>query len=109
MKLLTKAIEKRFAKMGKQSNEADPIVIFKLFDPCGRWAYYATEYNPKTRDIYGYCISGLGRDCDEWGYANLTEIESVKNKFRLHMERDRYFKEMPISKCLSEIYNENDT
>ena len=86
--------------MGNQSNEADPIVILKLFDPCGRWTYYVTEYKPKTKEIYGYCISGLGSDCDEWGYADLNEIEKVVNVLGLHMERDRYFNEMPISKIL---------
>jgi len=35
MKLLTKALEKRFAEVGSQEEVKDPIIIAKFFDPTG--------------------------------------------------------------------------
>lgn len=49
MKLMTKAIEARFAKVGRQEKVADPIIIAKFFSPVGRATWYATEYDPKER------------------------------------------------------------
>lgn len=52
MKLLTKAIEAKIPKIGSQGG--DPRVYVKFFDPCGRYTYYATEYNPEERLLYGF-------------------------------------------------------
>lgn len=52
---------------------------------------FATEYEPEDRVLYGFCVSPLGPDCDEWGYTSLDEIEATKNRFGLYMERDKYF------------------
>ncbi len=35
MKLLTKQLEKRFAEVGSQEEEKDPLVIAKFFNPQG--------------------------------------------------------------------------
>jgi hypothetical protein len=91
MKLMTKDLEKKFAKVGSQRECDDPTVVAKFFDPCGRWTYFATEFYPEDRTIFGYCVSPLGDDCDEWGYASLDEIEATKNGLGLGMERDLYF------------------
>ena len=100
MKLMTKEIEKRFKKIGSQENELDPLVILKLFDPCGRYTYYATEYNQPENVLFGFCVSPLGPDCDEWGSTSLDEIKSVKNRMGLGIERDMYFKEKRINDIL---------
>ncbi|MEW6555059.1 MAG: DUF2958 domain-containing protein [Actinomycetota bacterium] len=94
---MTKEIERRIPALGGQAAEGDPIVHLKLFDPCGRWTYYATEYDPEQRMLYGYCISAFGGDYDEWGYASLYEIEAVRNRFGLGIERDLWFKPCHIS------------
>lgn len=38
-------------------------------------------------NLFGYCISALGPDCDEWGYSSLAEIEHVCVR-GLRAERD---------------------
>ena len=96
MKLLTKAILKRFKKVGSQENEKDPIVIAKFFNPTGIGTWYATEYNPETNIIFCYA-SLFGNDNDEWGYTSLTELEGFKGKFGLGIERDRHCGEKRIS------------
>ncbi len=35
MKLMTKLLEKRFAQVGSQAEEKDPLIVAKLFNPCG--------------------------------------------------------------------------
>jgi hypothetical protein len=100
MKLMTKKIEKRFEQVGSQENEIDPLVILKLFDPCGRYTYYATEFNKEDNVLFGFCVSPLGSDCDEWGSTSLDEIKSVKNRMGLGIERDLYFKEQRIKSVL---------
>jgi len=96
MKLLTKELEKRFAEVGSQENEKDPIVMAKFFNPAGRGTWWATEYNPEDKTFFGYA-SIFGDENDEWGYFSLEELESFKGKFGLGIERDMYCGEKRIS------------
>ena len=97
MKLLTKTIEKRFQKIGKQEDVKDPIVVAKFFNPCGAGTWYATEYNPEGKMFFGY-VSIFGDSCDEWGYFSLTELETIKTPpFGLGIERDLHCGEKRIS------------
>jgi len=106
MKLLTKEIIERFAKIGSQENEKDPIVVAKFFNPTGAGTWWATEYDPATKIFFGY-VSILGGDCDEWGSFSLEELESFKSGFGLGIERDLHCGEKRISefkiKSLSSI------
>ena len=43
MKLLTKKLEERFAKVGRQEEVKDPIVICKFFNSTGMGYWFATE------------------------------------------------------------------
>ena len=100
MKLLTKAIIKRFEKVGSQEEVSDPIVITKYFNPAGRGTWWATEYDPTDQTFFGY-VSIFGDHCDEWGRFSLDELESVKLPWGLKIERDLYFNEQPISKFIN--------
>jgi len=64
-------------------------VLVKYFFPAGRYAFLATEAEPRGKDVlfFGFCVSALGEDCDEWGYTSLTELLSVRVR-GLAMERD---------------------
>ena len=96
MKLLTKALEKRFAQVGKQDLEKDPIVIARYFNPTGAGTWYAMEYYPEERLFFGY-VSIFGDWNDEWGYFSLDQLENFQGRFGLGIERDRFFKEKPFS------------
>lgn len=65
----------------------------KLFDPSGRWTLYVFDASVDEDDtrLFGFCVSPLGADCDEWGYASLTEIAATRGRFGLPMERDLHF------------------
>ena len=102
MKLLTKALEKRFAKIGSQEDIKDPIIVAKFFNPTGAGTWYATEYDPKRRIFYGY-VSIFGDMNDEWGYFSLDELESYRGRLGLGIERDLYFDEQKASRVINKI------
>jgi len=99
MKLMTKALEKRFTKVGRQENIKDPIIIAKFFNPTGGGTWFASEYNPKDKIFFGY-VSIFGDHCDEWGYFSLKELEDFKGRFGLGIERDLHFKETKSSEII---------
>ena len=93
MKLMTAEIKKQFAKQAALGITGENAIVYlKLFDPCGRFTAYAIEYEPEHNECFGYVISPLGQDCDEWGYFSLTEIAAVRNRLGLGIERDRWWK-----------------
>lgn len=96
MKLLNQKLIKRFAKIGRQEEVKDPIVVAIFFNPAGAGTWFATEYYPQTETFFGY-VSIFGDHNDEWGYFRLEELESYQGRWRLGIERDRFFKECPIS------------
>lgn len=98
MKLLTKEIEERFKKTGRQEDVEDPIVIARFFNPAGRGTWYATEYDPEERMFFGY-VSLFNDYNNEWGSFSLDELESIRLPFGLGIERDMYFDPKPLSKA----------
>jgi hypothetical protein len=77
--------------------DADAKVCpLKIFDPCGRFTLYVVEYEPVHRVFFGYVVSPLGPDCDEWGYASLDELEAVRNQLGLPLEVDVHWKPGPV-------------
>ena len=99
MQLLTKELLKRFEKVGRQEEIHDPMVIAKFFNPNGAGTWYATEYDPESKEFFGY-VSIFGDWNDEWGSFALSELESYRGKFGLGIERDLYFEEKKISEVV---------
>lgn len=97
MKLITKALEKRFKEVGCQDGIDDPIVIAKFFAPSGSATWYATEYIPGDNVCFGY-VKDLVPGGDEWGYFSIKELEGVRcPPLNLPIERDLYFDECKFS------------
>ena len=99
MKLITKEFEALFKDYPLYSQEEaeDPIVIVKLFDPCGSASWWLTEYDPRENIAFGY-VTGLV--ADEWGYVSLGELEGIQRPFGLTIELDLYFVQKRFSECL---------
>jgi hypothetical protein len=80
----------RLFPIGSQERLRDNAkVLVKYFFPAGRYTFIATEAEEQEDDVlfFGYCVSPFGSDCDEWGYACLSELQSVRVR-GLTMERD---------------------
>ena len=99
MKLMTKQLEKRFAQVGSQENNKDPLIIAKFFNPTGAGTWYATEYDTASREFFGYA-SIFGDWNDEWGAFSLDELEAYRGKFGLGIERDLHFEEQKASQVI---------
>ena len=79
-------------RMAEVQDGFDPFPVAKLFTPDAAATWLVTEAYPEGSDIrlFGLCDLGLGSP--ELGYLMLSEIEDVRGKLRLPVERDLYFK-----------------
>ena len=95
MKLMTQAIEKKIPKLGETENIAveDKRLYVKFFHPFSTWKWYGAEYDPKTREFFGYVVG----DFPEWGYFNLDQLEEIEigwsdnSPVKLGIERDKHW------------------
>ncbi len=99
MKLLTANIHKRLVRNGRlrqqrqqeEKPEPDFWPVVKLFTPDGACTWLLTEIDPDEPDVaFGLCDLGFG--CPELGSVSLSELESVRGRLGLPIERDLYFK-----------------
>ena len=98
MKLLTADIRERLLRNGRVrqqfelDDEAEPdfLPVVKLFTPDAGCTWLLTEIDPDEPDIaFGLCDLGFG--CPELGSVSLSELESVRGRLGLPIERDRHF------------------
>ncbi|WP_171232295.1 DUF2958 domain-containing protein [Ruegeria sp. HKCCA4812] len=98
MKLFTKPIreqllrngEIRQSELARQVTETDFEPVVKLFTPDATCTWLLTELDPEEPDIaFGLCDLGLG--CPELGYVSITNLESLRGKLGLPVERDLHF------------------
>ena len=87
MELMTQEIRHEFKKVGRQDGQGsgEHICVVKFFDPTGSWTWYATEFDGK--DTFFGLVDGFEL---EWGTFSLSELQSVKGRFGLGIERDLY-------------------
>ena len=99
MKMITKEIEKKFAKfpLYSQDGKGDKAeVIAKFFNPYGAQSWYILEASDAMdngdRELFvysTYCGEG------EYGYMMLSDLTETKvsvRGYKLPLERDLYFK-----------------
>lgn len=99
MKLYTKKQLDRLLKnrerIARRGSQPDDVAPLKIFDPTGRYTFYAFEATPREDGdliLFGFCVSSLGPDGDEWGYISLNELTAIrKQPFDLGLEREIYF------------------
>lgn len=98
MKLLTKTLHAQLLRNGetRQANdeqgreESDFIPVVKLFTPDAACTWLLTELDPEDPDIaFGLCDLGMG--CPELGSVRISELESVRGRLGLPVERDLHF------------------
>jgi hypothetical protein len=82
----------RFSLGSQEGRGMDALVVVKYFFPAGRYTLYVTEaeFDGNDTQLFGYCLSPFGEDSDEWGYASLAELRSLRVR-GLTIERDLYF------------------
>lgn len=80
-----------------RARDRDLVPGVKFFDPTGAATWLIAEMDPGEPDIlFGLCDLGMG--FPELGSVSLSELESVKGRLGLGIERDLYFKaRFPLS------------
>ena len=90
MDLMPDDIRARLLANGSAGAETDPVPVVKFFDPTGPATWLITAMMPDAPDIlFGLCDLGLG--CPELGTVSLAELQSVRGRLGLGIERDLYF------------------
>lgn len=93
MKLITKQIENRLAKYPLYSQDGKGMkaqILCKFFNPCGAGTWYVLEAQKEANGDYTFFgIVDLYER--EYGYFTLSQLQSVRNRFGLGIERDKYF------------------
>lgn len=93
--LIPDELRDRLIENGRVSEEQDrfdPFPVLKLFTPDAAASWLITEAYTEGDDLrlFGLCDPGLGDPA--LGYAMLSEIENVRGKLGLPVERDLHFK-----------------
>ena len=98
MKLLTKSITEALLRNGRIREafaedgrvEGDFLPVVKLFTPDAGCTWLLVELDPEEPDIaFGLCDLGMGYP--EVGSVRISEIESVRGRLGLPVERDLHF------------------
>ena len=83
----------------------EAIATAKFFMCMGSWTWYVLEYNTEDKDTcFGVVVNGYG-EC-EYGYFSLKELQSVRNRWGLGVERDMYFEPTPLKDINDEYLQE---
>ncbi len=98
MQLMTKELAAEFKKVGRQEGKLfDAVVVARFFDPCGSYTWYATEYDPESREFFGFVCGAE----NEWGLFSLDEMQRAKGAWGVGIERELYFDAMPLRAALA--------
>jgi len=88
--LLAKLIDN--GRASEEQDGFDPFPVVKLFTPDAAATWLLTEGYSEGTDVRLYGLCDLGFGSPELGYLMLSEIEDVRGKLGLPVERDLYFK-----------------
>jgi hypothetical protein len=90
MRLLTKELERKLPPLyaTEDIKAGDKIALVKFFTPWTNWTWYGVEYDPAERRFFGLVVGHK----KELGYWTLDEMESVRHRSGLKIERDRHFR-----------------
>jgi len=92
MQLLTKEIIEKLPRLGSTDDQGMKAVAqVKFFTPDAGWTWYATEFDGV--DTFFGLVIGVER---ELGHFSLSELQSIRGRLGLSVERDLYFKPTPL-------------
>lgn len=97
---ITKAEMTKLLRNGANPDQ-DHAPVVKLFYPAGAATWLISEVDPKNPDqAFGLC--DLGQGTPELGYVSLSELQGIRGRFGLGIERDRWFRPAgPMSKYVA--------
>lgn len=91
MKLITKKIENELEKYPLYSQDSkgkEAVAICKFFLQGFTWYVLEAQKNGNDYEFFGI-VDGLEK---EYGYFTLSQLQSLRGRWGLTVERDMYFK-----------------
>src|SRR5215212_10001997 len=102
MQLLTKELKERLPKLyANEEKGTEALALVKFFTPDSFWTWYASEFDGK--DIFFGLAVGV---CPELGYFSLSELQEVRGKLGLPVERDLWFKPTTLAVLMKKHMSE---
>lgn len=103
MKLMTEELKQQIPQLYSQEGKGDTAeVVAKFFCPWSQATWYATEFDGQD-EFFGFVTLG-DPDCAELGSFSLSELESIKGRFGLTIERDINWKPRPLKEVMEKVY-----
>jgi hypothetical protein len=100
MELVTDDIRATLLENGaryRQDSDFDPVPVVKFFTPDAAATWLIVSADPEDPSmLYGLCDLGIG--FPETGTVHLSELQELRGRLGLSVERDLYFRpDRPIS------------
>ena len=96
MHLLTNAIRRQLPPLyANEEQGTDALAIVKFFTPDSSWTWYASEFDGE--DVFFGLAVGVE---PELGYFRLSELQAVRGKLGLPVERDKFFESTSLRELL---------
>jgi hypothetical protein len=92
-------VARKVPALYSQEKEKDPTAWVKLFSPYTNAVWYITEYDPSSKEAFGWADLGMGGG--ELGYISIRELEGLNKKGLPLVERDLSWKPVPLSRAKS--------
>ena len=95
MMLMTKEVIRRLPPLYSHEHDLPEMVpvAVKFFTPDAQATWYITEGAQEIEEgewrFFGLCDLGLGTP--ELGYVMLSQLQAIRGKFGLSVERDRHY------------------
>lgn len=96
MKLITKKIEnelKKYPLYSQDSKGKEAVAICKFFLQGFTWYVLEAQKNGNDYEFFGI-VDGLEK---KYGYFTLSQLQSLRGRWGLTVERDMYFKPTKVS------------
>ena len=97
-KFVRAIIKQKTPAIMSQDGKGDTAIAYvKIFDPCGSWTWFITEYDPKTGEAFGL-VNGFE---SELGYIDLAELANVKGATGIGLELDMHWLPRTLAECVT--------
>lgn len=101
MQLLTKAIRHTLPPLGATDGQGmETVAQVKFFTPDSSWTWYAAEFDGE--DIFFGLVIGHDK---EFGTFSLAELQSIRGKLGLPVERDLSFEPTSLAELFEQYPN----
>jgi hypothetical protein len=113
MKLLTKEIREKLPPLYAQDGKGGKAVVHvKYFTPDSNWTWWVTEGSPVLDDSgqeVDFHFFGLVEGHEkELGYVSLAELESVRGRLGLPIERDLHWQPKTLEEIAPEMFKSTE-